>query len=62
MFEEINNYTACALGSENASNGRLVFVARELFVNGFWPVNPKPPNRMSDKLKAISKIDKYLKG
>ena len=45
---------------KNTSNGGLVFVAREFFVNGFWQVNPKPPNRMSDK--AISRIDKYLKG
>ena len=34
--------------------------AREVFVNGFWQLDAKPPNRMSDK--GISMIDKYLKG
>ena len=58
MCEEINNYTACALGSENTSNGGLVFVAREFFASGFWRVDPKPPNRMSDK--AMSKIEANL--
>ena len=45
---------------KNTSNEHLVFIAREFFVNGFWQLDPKPPNRVSDK--AISKIDKYLKG
>ena len=45
---------------KNTSNEGLVFVAREFFVNRFWQLDPKPPNRKSDK--AISKIDKYLKG
>ena len=45
---------------KNTSKEGLVFVAPEFFVNGFWELDPKPPNRMSDK--AISKIDKYLKG
>ena len=45
---------------KDTSNEGLVFVAREFFVNGFLQLDPKPPNRMSDK--AISKIDKYLKG
>ena len=44
---------------KNTSNEGLVFIAREFFVNEFWQLDPKPPNRMSDK--AISKIDKYLK-
>ena len=45
---------------KNTSNEGLIFIAREFFVNGFWQLDPKPPNLMSDK--AISKIDKYLKG
>ena len=45
---------------KNTSNEGLVFEAREFFVNGFWQLDPKPPNHMSDK--AISMIDKYLKG
>ena len=59
MFEEIYNYTACALGSEKYIKRRTRFSGTRIFVNGFWQVNPKPLNRMSDK--AISKIDKYLK-
>ena len=45
---------------KNAWNGGLVLVAREFFKNEFGQVESKPPNRMSDK--AISKVDKYLKG
>ena len=45
---------------KNTSNERLVFEARQFFVNGFWQLDPMPPNHMSDK--AISRIDKYLKG
>ena len=60
MFEEINNYTACALGSQKYIKRRTRFSRTRIFVNGFWQVDPKPPNRMSDK--AISTIDKYLKG
>ena len=46
---------------KNTSNGgRTRFCStRILFVNGFWQLDPKPPNRMSDE--AISKIDKYFK-
>ena len=43
---------------KNTSNEGLVLVAREFFVNGFWQLDPKPPNRMSDT--ATSKIDKYF--
>ena len=45
----------------NTSNaGRTRFCStRIFFVNGFWQLDPKPPNRMSDE--AIVKIDKYLK-
>ena len=60
MFEEINSYTARALGSEKYVKRRSRFCSTRFFANGFWQVDPKPPNRMSDK--AISKIDKYLKG
>ena len=60
MFEEINNYTACALGSEKYIKRRPRFSSTRIFVNGFWQFDPKPPNCMLDK--AISKIDKYLKG
>ena len=61
MFEEINNYTACALDSEKKNiKRRTRFSSTRIVVNGFWQFEPKPPNRMSDK--AISKIDKYLKG
>ena len=60
MFEEINNYTTCALGSEKYIKRRPRFNSTRIFVNGFWQFDPKPPNRMLDK--AISKIDKYLKG
>ena len=48
---------------KNTSNaGRTRFDSTNifLFVNGFWQLDPNPPNRMSDK--AISKIDKYLTG
>ena len=50
----------CSGFRKDTSNEGLVFIAREFFVNGCWQLDPKPPNRMSDK--AISKIDKYLKG
>ena len=60
MFEEINNYNACPLGSEKYIKRRTRFSTTRIFVNGFWQVDPKPLNRMSDKV--ISKIDKYLKG
>ena len=56
MFDEINSYTACALGSEKYVKRRSRFCSTRFFVNGFWQVDPKPPD------KAISKIDKYLKG
>ena len=45
---------------KNTSNEGLDFEAREFFLNGFWQLDSKPPNHMSDK--AISLIDKYLKG
>ena len=52
--------TFSAYKNKNTSNEGLVFEAREVFVNGFWQLDSKPPNHMSDK--AISMIDKYLKG
>ena len=45
---------------KGTSNEWLVFEAREFFVNGFWQLDPKPPNHMSDKARSM--IDKYLKG
>ena len=38
----------------------LVFEAQEFFVNGFWQLDPKPPNHMSNEARSM--IDKYLKG
>ena len=41
MFEEINNYTACALGSEKYIKRRPRFSSTRIFVNGFWQFDPK---------------------
>ena len=32
----------------------------DFFLNGFWQLDPKPPNHMSDEARSM--IDKYLKG
>ena len=45
---------------KNTSNEGLVLEAREFLVNGFLQLDLKSANRISDK--AISMIDKYLKG
>ena len=60
IFEEINKGTAWALGSEKYIKQDSFLKQENFFVNGFWQLDPKPPNRMSDKLIAV--IDKYLKG
>ena len=49
-----------AKGRKELKNEGFVFEAREFFLSRFWPLDPKPPNHMSDK--AISMIDKYFKG
>ena len=44
--------------TSNAGRTRFCSSVENFFVNGFWQLDHKPPNRMSDK--AISKIAKYL--
>ena len=62
MFEEINNGTLHVLWvQKNASNEGLVFVARVFFVNGFWQLDPKPPNRMSN-IRQYQRLINILKG
>ena len=46
--------------TSNAGRTRFCSSVENFFVNGFWQLDHKPPNRMSDK--AISKIAKYLQG